>query len=205
MAKNTNEKTVALTAFRQFFYLALMMSFIFFLHFLARHYYSETFAENGVVENIQLSLLLTSGIIFTVYGCINKEYRHVSLMLASVCLLAACRELDAVLDKKIPEVSWRVGFVFPFAAVVYAWKERNNTLKPLCSFLSSPAFFMMCNAVIIILPIAQCIGHRPFVINVLGESQMREIKEFFEEATEAMGYFLILLSSFEYGIFIRKK
>lgn len=205
MTNNINTKTAVLNVVRQFTYLLLMICFIFFLHFLARLYYEETFSENGVVENIQLSLLLASGIIFITYSLVNKEYRHISLLLASVCLLASCRELDAVLDKKIPEISWRIGFVFPFATAVYAWKERNVAIKPLCSFLSSSAFFMMCNAVVIIIPIAQCIGHRPFVINVLGETQMREIKEFFEEASEAMGYFLILLSSLEYGIFIRKK
>lgn len=51
---------------------------------------------------------------------------------------------------------------------------------------------------IIIIPIAQCIGRRPFVGAVLGYDHMREVKEFIEESCECIGYMLLLPSSWEF-------
>lgn len=56
---------------------------------------------------------------------------------------------------------------------------------------------MIVLAVTIIIPIAQCTGHRPFVTSVLGPDRVTSIKELIEESIEAIGYFLILLSSLE--------
>ncbi len=57
---------------------------------------------------------------------------------------------------------------------------------------------------IIIFPIAQCIGHGPFVRDVLGIQSIAEIKELFEESGETIGYFLILLSSIEFYLSLLK-
>jgi hypothetical protein len=64
---------------------------------------------------------------------------------------------------------------------------------------------MMCCALIIIIPIAQCIGHGPFVRAVLNRQDIAAIKELFEECSETMGYMLLLLSSVECAFYLRKK
>lgn len=203
---NENEKTVLFSGIRSFAYLLLAMSFIGFIHYLASIYKAHTFAENGVVENIQLGLLLSSGVIFFMEGIFAPKYRPLMFFLASLCFLASCRELDKTLDELICGLRWRIGFAFPLAAVGYALKYKDTARKNIFSFLGTSPFYMMFCALIIIFPIGQCIGHRPLVINVIGESQMAQIKELFEECSEVMGYFLILLSSVEsYISFIRKK
>lgn len=201
-----NEKTVLTSGIRSFAYLLLAMGFISFIHYLASIYKSQTFAENGVVENIQLGLLLCSGLIFLVEGAYAKEWRPLMFFLAALCFLAGCRELDKTLDLLICGLRWRIGFIFPLIAIGYALKHKDIARKNICSFLENQSFYIMFCALIIIFPVGQCIGHRPLVVNVIGESQMPQIKELFEECSEVIGYFLILLSSVESYIgLIRKK
>ncbi len=191
------EKTICFNVVRQFIYLCIIFSFIFFMHFLSAHYHRHTFAEGGVVENLQLTLLLSSGIIFLMQIRLRPEYAPVLWLLASCSFLASCRELDRFFDHNLPIISWKIGFIFPLIAFYKAYRRRWYLKKALLRFFTSPSFYMMCCAMIIILPIAQCIGHRPFVTNVLGTPRIAYIKELFEESTEAMGYLLIFLSSIE--------
>ncbi len=191
------EKTIVYNVIRQFVYFCIILGFIFFIHYLSSIYHKETFAENGIVEGIQLGLLISSGLIFLLQLFLRPEYAPVLWLLASCSFLASSRELDKVLDKLLPMISWRIGFIFPLIALYMAWKYRYCLKKTLVRFFTSPSFYMMCCAMVIIIPIAQCIGHRPFVVNVLGINNISEIKEMFEESCEVMGYLLIFLSSIE--------
>lgn len=190
-------KKVYLSALRQFCYFAGIFAFVFCIHYLADRFKAETFAEFGVVENMQLGILVISGFIFTIQAIAYKDYRELLFLLASVCFLASCRELDSWFDKRIPLISWRVGFVFPFVALLLAFINRKNIMKQLIPFFGSPAFYMMVSVLILVLPIAQCIGHRSFVEDILGANNVREIKEFIEETVECLGYMLLLFSTFE--------
>lgn len=116
MFLNENEKETLLLGVRCFIYLALIMCFICFINYLASIYKATTFAENGVVENIQLGLLLTAGISFFIQAIYSKTWRPLMLFLASLCFLASCRELDKTLDELIYGLRWRIGFVFPLIA-----------------------------------------------------------------------------------------
>ncbi len=206
MSLNENEKAVLWSGIRSFMYLLLAMCFIGLIHHLASIYKAHTFAENSVVENIQLGLLLCAGTIFLTEGICAKAWRPLMFFLASLCFLASCRELDKTLDELIYGLRWRIGYVFPLIAAEYAIKHKDTARKNLFAFIGSSSFYMMFCALIIIFPIGQCIGHRPLVVNVIGESQIAQVKELFEECCEVMGYFLILLASIESCIsLIRKK
>ncbi len=191
------EKTIVYNVIRQFVYFCIILGFIFFIYHLSSIYHKETFAENGIVEGIQLGVLISSGLIFLLQLFLRPEYAPVLWLLASCSFLGAARELDKVLDELLPVISWRIGFIFPLIALYMAWKYRYCLKKTLVRFFTSPSFYMMCCAMVIIIPIAQCIGHRPFVVNVLQIKDVADIKEMFEEACEVMGYLLILLSSIE--------
>ena len=191
------EKTIVYNVMRQFVYFCLIFMFVAMLQVLVELYQGQTFSEGGIVENIQLGLLLSSGFIFLVQLRLRPEYACVLWLLASCSFLAACRELDALFDQIIPVISWRIGFIFPLIALYKAFQYRYCLKKTLIRFYTSPSFYMMCCAMIIIIPLAQYIGHRPFVINVLGYNDITDIKELFEEACEAIGYLLIFLSSIE--------
>lgn len=201
------EKTVCYRTFRQILYFTLVFSFVFFIHFLAGIYKAATFEEHGIVENLQLTFLVLSALFFVFEAIFFKKYRSVLFLLASLSIFASFRELDRFFDNLFPIVSWKLGYIFPISAIVYAKIHFKNLRNTLIDFCSSSAFFMMGCAIIIILPIAQCIGHGPFVRDVLGDFRVADIKEFFEESCETIGYFIILLSSIEmyWGLLKKRK
>ena len=187
-------------ACRQFIYFMLTYIFVFSIYRASLEFHDKTFGEHGVIENLQFALLVISGIIFAVHACIYKDWRNTSFLLASCCFLASFRELDKFFDHNIQFVSWKLGFVFPTAALIYAGKDFEKSIKNILKFITQPSFFMMCFAVIMVFPVAQLIAHRPFVEAVLGSRNLQAVKEFFEECCEGIGYFLILLASLEYCI-----
>lgn len=191
------EKTIVFNVVRQFVYFCVVFAFVLFLVYLSSIYHSKTFAEHGVVENIQLGLLLSSGLIFLVQLKLRPEYACVLWLLASCSFLAACRELDMFFDEHLPVISWRIGFIFPLIAFGKAYQYSYCLKKTLIRFFTSPSFYMMSCSMIIIIPVAQCIGHRPLMVNVLNTTGISAVKELFEEACEAVGYLMILLSSIE--------
>lgn len=194
-------------AVRQFIYFVAVFAFIGLLLLLANKFQKNTFNENSVIENLQLFFLLISAVSFLYCAFIEKKWREISLFLASITALAACRELDKFFDSAIPLVSWKFAFLFVLSAVFYACMNLKPFLKSVLRFFGMPSFYIMCAAVVMILPVAQCIGHRPLVSAALGPRfgryDVAAIKELFEEALEVVGYFLILLSSIEYNINVR--
>ncbi|MBP5399884.1 MAG: hypothetical protein J6Y53_05685 [Alphaproteobacteria bacterium] len=196
-------------AIRQFVYFVATFAFVGIIYLLVKNFHQATFAENSVVENIQLILLLSATVSFLYCAFIEKKWREVSLLLASVTALASCRELDKLFDLIIPVVSWKFAYLFVFAAVFYAGVNFKHYIKSVLKFFGMQSFYIMCIAVVIILPVAQCIGHRPLVSAALGghfgRQDVAAIKELFEEALEVVGYFLILLSSIEYNINVKSE
>lgn len=205
MTFTKTEQTLLYNALRQFLYFAANFAMIYLIYILAKHFHELTFDEHGIIENIQLALLLISGLIFITQAYKSPEYRIVSLLLASYCLLASCRELDKFFDSVLPVISWKFGFLFPLAALYNAFKNSRKFIKTVLQFTAFPSFYMMCFAVTLVIPIAQCIGHRPFVAAVLGEYNIADIKEFFEESCETMGYLMITMSAIEYRLNIKNK
>lgn len=200
-----NEKLIIFKTLRLTLYFTILVGAVYSMHFLATFLHENTFTENGVVENIQLSFLTLAGIIFSVEALTFKKYRPILFLLASLCFLGSCRKLDEVLDRKFAPISWRIGFIFPVAALINLAYHRKNITKHLLKFLDSPAFYMMFSAMVAILPFGELIGHGPFVANVLGPENKAAVKELFEEACELLGYLIILLSTFECFLFVRKK
>lgn len=204
MFLSKTEQNILNKSFRKFIYIALTVCFTFFLHFLASIYHGETFEECGVAENLQFVMLIISGGIFLFNAFKNPTFRAVMFWLASLCAWGAVRELDRYFDETLPIISWKFGFLFPLAALAYAYKHRQAVRKTIFIFFNSAAFDMMLTAVIIGLPVAQLIGHRPLVANVLGTERLADIKQLFEECAETIGYFLILLSAVESFIGLKR-
>ena len=206
MFLSVQEKNVLGKACRQMFYFGLTIVAILSLYPLANLYHAETFQEFGLVENIQLGLLITSAFIFIGESFVLKKHSAILLFLASLCILGACRELDSFFDKNLPVISWKFGFLFPIAAVINLYRQRKNARESFFHFLETPAFNLMFTAVLIGLALAQVLGHRKFIETVIGEGMnARIVRRLLEEGAEVIAYFLILLSSVECYFSFRKK
>lgn len=201
------EKIILFTAFRQFFYMIAILGFIILIDYIARIYTSAVFAEGGIIENIQLLLLALAGITFMIAGYQSKHYRPLFLFCASLCCFAFFRELDGLFDKLLPVIKWKFVFIAPALSLYYLYKKRKKTYKYFYQFLSSSAFYMMCSAIIIAIPLAQRLGHKPFIKKALSvdASYYTPIRRLIEESIECVGYFILLLSAIECLIIFRDK
>lgn len=205
MKLTKNEFLTLKMAVRQFLYFVLLIVFSGLLYELADIYKENTFNEHGAVENLQLIFLISSGVIFGVFACFYKAFRPLLVLFASFAFLASFRELDKFFDAYEPFLSWKIGFLFPLSALFYILKNKRVFLKNFFAFLNSPLFPMMVMVLVVVVPLAQCIGHNSFIEAVLGDYKHKDIKEFIEEAGETFGYFLLFLSTIECYFALLKK
>jgi len=185
---------------RQCLYFVLLIGVVCALWPLTHILGRDLFYENGLLENFQCFVLMTAALLFFFDALRIKSYRIILLGLASICVLGIFRETDAFWDEALPCISWRIGFIAPITVALYAFKERKKIKEGLYHFFESPAFYMMINAMVVVIPVAQCIGHKPLIEDITGNIDMsiiRSIRRMIEESCELCGYILILCSAIE--------
>ena len=193
----STEKSAFYSAIRQLLYCAGCFGVTFLEHAIAAVCKEKTFDENGILENLQLGELLLACVLFFVVSFCRNTFHRLGIVFASLCLFAGCRELDSFFDDRIPLIGWKFAFLFIALAVAYAMKNWRQTREELFMFFRHPAFIMMCCTITVVIPLAQCVGHRSFVLNVLQIDHIGSIKEFIEESLETAGYFILFCSAIE--------
>ena len=201
-----DEKKVCRQLVRLGVYFFLMAGLIFLFRFFAFRFKSFAFQEFGIIETIQLILLASSSLCFAVESLLFVKQRPLLLLFSSLCIFAFCRELDSYFDLAFPSISWKFAFLFPIIALANVYNSRSQMRGQLLQFFKSPSFFLMFMGICIGIVLAQCLGHRPMVAAVLGKgSDARLARRIFEEGAEAVGYFWILISSFEFYFNFKKQ
>ena len=196
--KTEKEQQIILKVTRQGFYFTILLAVVLSLWRLSDYYKTETFAEYGLIENMQLCTLLLSTGIFLYSAIKNVFYRPVLFLCAGLTSFCCVRELDSFFEALIPVISWKFAFLFPLTALFYLYKKRRNFREMLLHFLGSTAFDLMFTAMIIFIPLAQCIGHRSFIEDATGRiGNLSLIRRLIEESMELIAYVLILLSAVE--------
>lgn len=204
---SADEKRTLLSLCRHAAYIGVQMAVVFALWGLGAVYKEVLIEEYGVLENLQLGVLgITAAVLLGEAAC-HARYRAILFALAMCIIAAFIRELDAFFDELLPVISWKFCFLFPILGMAVLWKQICRDRAPLFTFFRSSSFGIMLMAFVTIVPLAQCIGHRHFVIDVLGtEEDPRLIRRFLEEPFELMGYIQILLAAVEfYFELIRKR
>lgn len=203
----TNQPTLFIHQLRQLVYLIIMVLSVVLLWHMSDIYKSALIVEHAAVENTQAIIILMTAISFGLHAWNNSAHRSLLLLLASLALAAFIREHDAYLEATIPYVSWYFCWLFPIAAIINIIRTRHNFGKSLTAFLQTNGYHMMVTAVIIIIPIAQCLGHRSFLADLLGDTKINTflVRRILEEPIELIGYIQILLASVESSLELRKK
>lgn len=188
------------TTIRRVIYLIIMSLVVVLLWKLADIYKSDLVIEYGLIESAQsvLCLLITTS--FALQAIWNKEQRALLLFLASLGLTALIREQDSWFETHLPAVSWYFCWIFPAATIINLFAKRagNSVLQ----FLQSGSFNMMFTAIVIILPVAQLLGHRSFLEDLMNTPGINTVilRRLVEEPVELMGYLQILLASIEFQV-----
>lgn len=187
---------------RKIIYVFLLSLNVFVLWHLAKAYSTELVAEHGLIENLQLGMLIITTISFGMQAFFNRIHRTVLLLLCSLCAAACIRELDAYFEAIFPVISWKFCWIFPIVAIIYNLIHRKCAIDALISFLRSNCFNMLVTAIIIIIPLAQLLGHRSFLNDLMEHPGVNTylLRRIMEEPIELMGYLQILLASIEFYI-----
>ena len=194
----SKERITIFRTFRSCLYLFFLILLILGMWVLAKHYQTDTFSEYGPIENIQIIILIVTTLLFLLRAIKDYQFRPILLFLASLTAFCSIRELDAFFEKLIPVISWKFAWFFPLLGLWNMFRKRKTLQKPLFIFLDSNAFHIMLMALVVFVPLAQCIGHRAFIANAIGTSDnLICIRRLIEESMELMAYVLIFLSSIE--------
>lgn len=193
------EKHTLLALVRHAAYIAVQMGVVFALWGLGSVFKEGLIEEYGMLENLQLAILAVTAAVLLGEAAHHPRYRAILFALAMCVTAAFFREQDAFFDEHLPVISWKFCFLFPVLGAAALWKQVRRDRAPLFDFFRSGSFGIMLMAFVTIVPLAQCLGHRPFIIDVLGtEEDPRLIRRFLEEPFELMGYIQILLASVEF-------
>jgi len=194
------EKTTIYTTIRMCVYFALLILAAVGVWKLARVLGVDTFDENGIVENVQCGILIVTATLFAVIGCCHKSMRMAVMCLVGLCILGLCREQDAWFDAHLPVLSWRIGYFFPALMAIYGLWHFKTFKKEVIELLRTPAVSLMFCAMVMVIPCAQCIGHRPLIAAVMVDDNsgaVFAIRRMIEETGELLGYLLIFLAAIE--------
>ncbi len=195
------QKAILFNCLRQGFYFFLCILFALSLRIMANYFKEATFKEFGIVENLQIVILFSSAVSFSFLAYLSQKFRPLLIAFSSLFLFAICRELDAFFDTHVPFVSWKFCYLFPLLAGCYLFQKRKKLKKILLLFCTSPAFYIMCSAMIVFIPLAQAIGNKSFISTVLPDAHdVILMRRFFEESGEILAYFLLFISSIEFYI-----
>lgn len=195
------ERSTLFALLRHVLYYTLMTLSILGMWKLGKIYGSECVAESGIIENIEIAVLLVCGIIFLGEAFLTHQHRALAFWLSALCFAATCREMDYYFEQVLPIISWKFCYLFPIAALVYAAKNRTGLRDSLMAFLHSHAFHLLLCSVLVIVIISQAIAHRSFLTDVLGNDiDMSLTRRVIEEPIEMVGYMLILFSTMEFYI-----
>lgn len=200
------EKQTLFRLCRHVLYIAVQMGVVFTMWGLGAVYRQDLIEEYGVLENLQLLVLGVTAAILLGEAARHTRYRAILFALAMCIIAAFVREQDAFFDEHLPVISWKFCFLFPILGAAVLWKQICRDREPLFDFFRSSSFGIMLMAFITIVPLAQCLGHRHFIIDVLGtEEDPRLIRRFLEEPFELMGYLQIMLAAIEFYFELLRK
>lgn len=206
LAATTKEKETLLVTLRLGLYLFLLILLVLGMWMIAKRYQQETFLEYGPIENMQITILIITTCLFIGQAFYYRPFRPILLFLAGLTGFCCIRELDSFFEQLIPVIKWKFAFFLPLIRAGYMFTQRHTLRKPFFDFLNSSAFHLMVTAIIVFIPVAQCIGHRPLITDAIGSSDnLSYIRRMVEESAELMAYVLIFLSGIEMFFGVLKK
>lgn len=202
-----DDKQTYRATFRQGAYLIFLTLIVLLFWQVGDTYKSATVQEYGMFETMQSVTLLLIVLSFGIQAARNKTYRAILLLLSGLALAALVREQDAYLDKTIPYIGWTWCWIFPMTGFIILIRQLRKETATFTHFLRSHSFHMMMTAIIIIIPVAQCLGHRSFLADLLGDPCIDShlVRRIVEEPIELLGYLQILLASIESALELRRK
>lgn len=183
-------------------YIALQFVMFFWLTYAFLPRWDWAFSENGPIEWMQFALLASSALTMLIAVLVFAELRRLFCLLLACTLLAMARELDKILDAVLPIFGWQIIFFLVIPLIAFQFiGNRQALFAQLRAFTFSPAMAVFWVAIVVIIPLAQCLGDAGFLKAATGGEYMHMYKNLFEESLELYGYLLLFCGSIESIVF----
>lgn len=204
---NCDSKSLYYGLARQVVYLAILTVIVVGFWKIGDVYKNAASLENGFFEVMQSVVLVLTSISFGIQAYKNRTFRPILFLMSMLALTAVIREQDAYFDSIMPTVGWKWCWVFPIIGIACIIRHRNTVIPQMNTFFSSNTFHMMIAAAIVMIPVAQCLGHRSFLADLLNDTSYNVVlvRRILEEPVELIAYITIFLSSIESLVEFRKK
>lgn len=164
----------------------------------------ELYAENGVVEWCQFGMLAAGTLLLCAAALSKPAFREILLVLASWLGFATVREADAILDRVLPYIGWKLAVLIPLTVFVYVvirWRIYKPQLR---WFLFTPVMFIFWTGFIVAVPIAQMMGNGDLLSQLMAADYNAQYKRVIEESGETVGYLILLMAVIECLITVRQ-
>lgn len=186
-------------------YTAAVILLFLLLPRLVRHGGIEVFRENGLIEWLQVVILVMSAAVFFLGAWIPDRPRELMVCLACLALLAVMRELDSFLDAWGPLFSRKgAGLVLIVVSAIYLLPRFRALAAQFRLFWHTTAFGLLWAGAVQALVFAQLLGHKSFLQALMGDAYTRDYKRAIEESGELCGYSLLLFGAIEAILRIHK-
>jgi len=162
-------------------------------------YDSAFYDEVGPVETLETVFAMLTALIFLSAARKDRNRITNAVLIAGLFFCMAVRESDYFLDELVCRHAWKVivtGLVVFFA--LYALRNRQELIRSVMSFMSESSFGIFISGLLVLIVFSRLFGYGDFWEAIMDDSSYKTVKTIVEEGVELMGYFLLLVSSFEY-------
>lgn len=192
---------VVQTLVRFFIYTTMLFGLLVGIPYLLKPGDILMFNEDNPIENIQVLILVSTAAVFGFGAWLERPMRELFTLLCLVSAFAAIRELDGFFDK-MPFIRWEMpDAVIVVAGVWLGLRSRQILISQTESFISSVPFGVLWAGIVVVVIIAQLIGHGRFLEMALGDDYRRDYKRVIEETCELCGYFILFFGALEAVLF----
>jgi hypothetical protein len=154
--------------------------------------------ESGLVEWCHFAELTLTALIFLVLCVADAELRGLHGVLFALAAGASARELDGLLDDRIPAGGWQaVTLPALILGALLVFRYRASFRRGLDWLLGHYILILLWTGTVVAGPFAQLTGHRPFLRLFLPELHVNDVKRYTEETGEWLGFLLLLLGAIE--------
>lgn len=172
------------------------------LFFVERMQADSLFLENGLLEWVQIFLLLLCVLFLQAVAPRVNEIREGVFILSFLPLLACVRELDHIFDTYFFDGAWQLialslSIYLGYFAVLHRHKLKTQVLR----ILASPPTGLFFAGFLTVMVFSRMMGQRSFWELALQEDYLRLVSRITEESIETFGYLLLLFGCIELFIF----
>ncbi len=175
------------------------------IHMEVRYLHGDV-SEQSLVEYTQEIFLALTAITFYSLKKIDGQFNGFSILLAGFFTCLLVRELDQVFDQivhgfwKYP--AWLIATICIYTAL---FRHHTSTLNKLTDFMRHPSFGVMLSGLGVLMVFSRLFGMDDLWSQFLQEGYHRGAKNLAEEATELLGYTMILFSATWYKLALRSE